>query len=94
MESNGDFQIPHETVSALLGDLIDDGSHTFHLLATDSVGNSSVIASVSFTYDSTPPPLDFDLAPESDSPPIEVRNFGRERHHVRDSRVPTERVLS
>lgn len=47
-----------------------DGLHTVELFATDDRGQRSETARVSFTLDTTPPPLSLALAPESDTAPL------------------------
>jgi RHS repeat-associated protein len=44
-----------------------DGIETVTLQATDEAGNTSQPAAVSFTLDTTPPPVTFDLDPASDT---------------------------
>lgn len=47
-----------------------DGQHTVQFLAIDRAGNASPPSNYTFTLDTTPPPVSFDLDPASDTPPV------------------------
>ncbi len=47
-----------------------DGAHTLQFQATDKAGNVSGLTPVTFTLDTTPPAVSFDLDPSTDSAPV------------------------
>jgi len=47
-----------------------DGPHTLQFRATDKAGNVSGLTPVTFTLDTTPPLVSFDLDPSTDSAPV------------------------
>jgi hypothetical protein len=56
--------------TALLLDHSADGPHTLQLRATDKAGNVSGLTPVTFTLDTTPPLVTFDLDPSTNSAPV------------------------
>jgi RHS repeat-associated protein len=46
------------------------GLHTVQLAATDKAGNSSAVTAITFSLDTIPPTVSFDLDPSTDSAPV------------------------
>src|SRR5207253_3217369 len=57
-------------LTQLPGDGSADGLHSVHIRATDQAGNVSPVAAVTFTLDTIPPAVSFDLDPSTDSDPV------------------------
>ncbi|MBT9316451.1 DUF4114 domain-containing protein [Leptothoe spongobia] len=61
------FTLSLEQYERLTGGSMPDGDYTVTLRATNDVNLTSNQAVVTFTFDRTPPPISFELAPESDT---------------------------
>ena len=67
LKPDGMFSIGVEAYNKLSQGSLPDGAHELLVKARSSTGVESLVAKVSFTLDRTPPPVSFDLAPESDT---------------------------
>lgn len=65
----GRFAFNRARVNQINGAPLPNGAHVLHLQAADEHGNTSPVFDVSFTLDTTPPAISFDLAPASDTEP-------------------------
>ncbi|MEM6251324.1 MAG: DUF4114 domain-containing protein [Cyanobacteria bacterium P01_D01_bin.156] len=61
------FTLSLEQYERLTSGSMPDGAYTVTLQATNDIGQTSIPAVVTFTLDRTPPPISFELAPESDT---------------------------
>jgi hypothetical protein len=67
--ADGRFTFSRARLNQINGGPLADGPHTLRLQAADEHGNVSAVFALPFTLDTAPPPITFDLAPASDSPP-------------------------
>ena len=67
LKPDGLFSIGVEAYNKLSQGSLPDGAHELLVKARSSTGVESLVSKVSFTLDRTPPPVSFDLAPESDT---------------------------
>jgi RHS repeat-associated protein len=67
LKADGAFTLSLEQYEALSNGSLPDGNYSLVLQATNDRGGKSAPVTVSFTLDRTPPPLDFNLAPASDT---------------------------
>ncbi|AFY56856.1 RHS repeat-associated core domain protein [Rivularia sp. PCC 7116] len=67
LNEDGSFTISLEQYDVLSNSSLPDGDYILELKAGNDSGGESDVITVNFTLDRTPPPIDFDLAPESDT---------------------------
>ncbi|BAY84562.1 YD repeat protein [Calothrix parasitica NIES-267] len=67
LNEDGSFTISLEQYEVLSNNSLPDGNYILELKASNDFGRESDVITVNFTLDRTPPPIDFDLAPQSDT---------------------------
>ena len=67
LKEDGNFTISLEQYEVLSNSSLPDGNYILELKAGNDSGGESDVITVNFTLDCTPPPIDFDLAPQSDT---------------------------
>ena len=67
LNEDGSFTISLEQYEVLSNNSLPDGNYILELKAENDFGRESDVITVNFTLDRTPPPIDFDLAPQSDT---------------------------
>lgn len=70
LQPDGSFELDEARLEDLLGQPLEDGSHTLKLQAVDARGNVSGVYEFNFTLDRAAPAAIFGIAPEDDTPPI------------------------
>ena len=70
VDTDGSFSLDASEIANLNGGSLPDGEHTLFLQASDEHGNLSEVFEYRFTLDTTPPDLDVNLAPDSDTAPF------------------------
>ncbi|MEB3220007.1 MAG: putative Ig domain-containing protein [Nostocales cyanobacterium 94392] len=67
LSNDGSFTISLEQYEVLSNNSLPDGNYVLELKASNDFGRESDVITVNFTLDRTPPPIDFDLATQSDT---------------------------
>lgn len=64
---NNSFRLDVPTLTTINGGALPDGDYTLKLQAMNALGRASAVFELAFTLDTTPPPIDLNLALVSDS---------------------------
>ena len=70
LQADGTFWFDSARLAAINGGALPDGAYLLELQTLDAAGRVSAAFALAFVLDTTPPPLDFGLGAEFDTPPV------------------------